>query len=103
MWILKNTCTGNCFYFIADKIECIVGRLDGDLELVNDSSVSRAHAVFQLIIKTKNDVQLQLKDLGSKYGTFHNKDIEKNKRLNKDECSPLKANDRIRFKRFENV
>uniref|UniRef100_A0A1B0FDQ0 FHA domain-containing protein n=1 Tax=Glossina morsitans morsitans TaxID=37546 RepID=A0A1B0FDQ0_GLOMM len=103
MWFLKNTYTGNCFYFIADKIEYTVGRLDADLELVNDSSVSRAHAVFQLIVKTKNDVQLQLKDLGSKYGTFHNKDIEKNKRLNKDECLPLKATDRIRFGRFENV
>ncbi|KAL9904409.1 nibrin isoform 1-T4 [Glossina fuscipes fuscipes] len=103
MWMLKNISTGNCFYFIADKIEYTVGRLDADLELVNDSSVSRAHAVFQLIIKSKNDVQLQLKDVGSKYGTFHNKDIEKNKRLNKDECLPLKANDRIRFGRFENV
>uniref|UniRef100_A0A1A9ZU07 FHA domain-containing protein n=1 Tax=Glossina pallidipes TaxID=7398 RepID=A0A1A9ZU07_GLOPL len=88
MWILKNTYTGNCFYFVADKIEYTVGRLGADFELVNDTSVSRAHAVFQLIIKTKIDVQLQLKDLGSKYGTFHNKDIEKNKRLNNDECLP---------------
>uniref|UniRef100_A0A1A9WLI0 FHA domain-containing protein n=1 Tax=Glossina brevipalpis TaxID=37001 RepID=A0A1A9WLI0_9MUSC len=103
MWVLKNTYTGNYFYFIAEKIEYTVGRLDADLELINDNSVSRAHAIFQLVIKDKKDFQLQLKDVCSKYGTFYNEGIEKNVRLNKDEYLPLKADDRIRFGRFENV
>lgn len=75
-----------------------MGRLGANLELQADICVSRSHAIFHA-----KETHLELEDVGSKYGTFHNQGIEKNTGLEKGRKMKLKVNDLIRFGRLQNV
>lgn len=79
-----------------------MGRVGTDLELQNDICVSRSHAVFY-VVESQGQTHLELEDMGSKYGTFYNKDIEKNVPMEKGHKIQLKNNDIIRFGRLQNV
>ncbi|XP_073836392.1 uncharacterized protein [Musca autumnalis] len=102
MWYITHTSSGERYYFSNDKPKHTVGRVGTDLELQNDNCVSRSHAVFHMT-ESENETYLELEDMGSKYGTFINKDIEKNAPLQKGVKTRLKNNDIIRFGRLQNI
>ncbi|XP_075164288.1 nibrin [Haematobia irritans] len=102
MWFITHTISGERFYFSQNKTEYSVGRLGTDLELQNDICVSRSHAIFHMV-DVDGEKHLELEDMGSKYGTFYNKDIEKNVPLEKGHKIHLKKNDMIRFGRLQNI
>ncbi|XP_013112726.2 nibrin [Stomoxys calcitrans] len=102
MWFITHASSGDKYYFSKNKSEYTVGRLGTDLELQNDICVSRSHAVFH-VVDHDGEKHLELEDMGSKYGTFYNKDIDKNAPLEKGHKIQLKMNDLVRFGRLQNV
>ncbi|XP_061391534.1 nibrin-like [Musca vetustissima] len=102
MWFMTHTTSGDRFYLSNDKPKYTVGRVGTDLELQNDNCVSRSHAVFY-VTESENETFLELEDMGSKYGTYINKDIEKNAPLPKGVKTRLKNNDIVRFGRLQNI
>lgn len=75
--------------------------MGADVELQDDICVSRAHAAFNLV-KEGDRFRIELEDLGSKYGTYLNKNIESNTQMEKGIKIALKENDLIRFGRLQN-
>ena len=94
--------TGECVCFLPEKLRYTVGRMGADVELQDDICVSRAHAAINLV-KEDDQFRIEIEDLGSKYGTYLNKDIESNKQMEKGRKIALKKNDLIRFGRLQNV
>lgn len=79
-----------------DKPRYIVGRIQSDLELANDTSVSREHAIIHCTAKT-----IKVEDK-SKYGVYVNGGIDTNKGIDKEKVS-LNRGDIIRFGRLKNT
>ncbi|XP_068149625.1 nibrin [Drosophila tropicalis] len=73
-----------------------VGRLSTDLILKDDLSISRTHVRLHLP-QTGTDQELRIEDLGSKYGTFLNADIAKNKKMEAKVLMPVKVGSSVRF------
>lgn len=88
--------------FSPEKLRYSVGRLGADVELHDDICVSRAHAAFHLV-ESEEHFELKLEDLGSKYGTFLNKNIDNNIAIEKGRKITLKNNDTVRFGRLQNI
>lgn len=83
-----------------DKSQYVVSRnVDfGDLILIDDTSISREHA----ILFPEKDV-LFLMDQKSKYGTYVNGNIEPNIPIEKNKKIEIRHGDKIRFGRLNNV
>lgn len=52
---------------VVDKLQTIIGRTDGDI-IINDPKISKKHASIEI----KNPTMVELRDLASTNGTFHN-------------------------------
>ncbi|KAM7356431.1 nibrin isoform 1-T1 [Cochliomyia hominivorax] len=102
MWFITHTTSGESACFLPEKLKYSIGRSGADVELQDDICVSRAHAAIHLV-KHNELYKLELEDLGSKYGTFLNKNIETNTALEKGRKMSLKVNDLIRFGRLHNI
>ncbi|XP_039974775.1 nibrin [Xiphias gladius] len=89
MWILTPLQPGGETHYLLDSKEYVVGRKNCDILLVNDQSISRAHAHI-----TATDQILTLKDT-SKYGTFVN-----SQRVTENTPVNLKPGDNITFGAF---
>ncbi|EDW78977.2 uncharacterized protein Dwil_GK11834 [Drosophila willistoni] len=79
-----------------------VGRLSTDLVLKDDLSISRTHVRLHLP-QTGTDQELRIEDLGSKYGTFLNADIAKNKKMEAKVLVPVKVGSSVRFGAMSSV
>lgn len=76
-----------------------VGRSpQSDLIIADDTSVSREHAVIH-----RSSSGVRVEDLGSKYGVYVNKDIDKNKPIPAKTLVELQAGHIVRFGRMENI
>ncbi|XP_065360588.1 nibrin [Calliphora vicina] len=102
MWFITHTISGDSVCLLPTKLKYSVGRMGADVELQDEICVSRAHAAFHLV-KSEEQYKLELEDLGSKYGTFLNQDIETNTALVKGRKIGLKNDDIIRFGRLQNI
>ncbi|XP_040900965.1 nibrin [Toxotes jaculatrix] len=89
MWILTPLQPGGETHYLLSSKEYVVGRKNCDILLVNDQSISRAHACL-----TATDQTLTLKDT-SKYGTFVN-----GQRVTENSPVNLKPGDNITFGAF---
>ncbi|KAI8115646.1 hypothetical protein FF38_07148 [Lucilia cuprina] len=103
MWYITHATSDQSVCFLPEKLKYSVGRLGADVELQDDICVSRAHAAFHLVETAVDQYKLELEDLGSKYGTFLNKDIETNTAVAKGRKIPVKNNDLVRFGRLQNI
>lgn len=103
MWLLQGgEDTGGKVYHLLCGEPVTVGRKEGYILLSEDNSVSRSHATLTLThprtnLETKETPKVELKDLKSKYGTFLNNDIQKNKQLSPNVAHELHHGDRVRF------
>ncbi|XP_002007605.4 nibrin [Drosophila mojavensis] len=84
---------------IPSKATYTIGRLSTDVILSEDLSISRTHVK----ICPSNGGSLTVEDLGSRYGTFINDDIERSKKMSAKTPTPLHIGDRIRFGALKNV
>ncbi|XP_070064236.1 nibrin isoform X2 [Drosophila virilis] len=79
-----------------------IGRLSTDFILAKDLSISRSHV--RLCLPSAGSAEaLTVEDLGSRYGTFINDDIKRNKKLNAKTPTPIQVGDKVRFGALENV
>ncbi|XP_037945005.1 nibrin-like isoform X2 [Teleopsis dalmanni] len=101
MWIIKKQDTDETFTLISEKNNYTVGRTSADLVLSHDNSISRSHSILRIIVSDKET--LALEDIGSKYGTFINENIENSVKLNQGEQQELSDGDRVRFGVFKNI
>ncbi|XP_022213674.2 nibrin [Drosophila obscura] len=89
------------FVLLPNKPVYTVGRLSTDLILLEDLSISRTHVRVHLPSET-NGV-LQIADVGSKYGTFLNNDIARNKKMAPNTLTPLPVGFKVRFGGSTNI
>ncbi|XP_017137435.1 nibrin [Drosophila miranda] len=89
------------FVLLPNKPVYTVGRLSTDLILLEDLSISRTHV--RLHLPSEKDGELQIEDVGSKYGTFLNNDIPRNKRMATNTLTPLPVGFRVRFGATTNI
>lgn len=90
---------GRRFYLLADSKKYTVGRhAQSDLSIIDDTSVSRSHAI---IYRSSSGVRVE--DLESRYGVFVNDGIEKNKPIGKKTPFDLQVGYIVRFGRLENT
>ncbi|EDV96039.1 nibrin [Drosophila grimshawi] len=86
------------FILLPVKATYTVGRLSTDLILSEDLSISRTHVSLCL-----SSNELTVEDLGSRYGTFINSGIEKNKKMPAKTPTPLQIGDKVRFGALKNI
>ncbi|XP_023169913.2 nibrin [Drosophila hydei] len=84
---------------LSSKAIYTIGRMSTDVILAEDLSISRAHVK----ICVSNGGPLAVEDLGSRYGTFINNDIDRNKKINPKTPTPMLVGDKIRFGALKNV
>ncbi|BFF98846.1 nibrin [Drosophila madeirensis] len=89
------------FVLLPNKPVYTVGRLQTDLILLEDLSISRTHA--RLHLPRERDGVLQIEDKGSKYGTFLNNDIARNKKMPPNTLTPLPVGFKVRFGGSRNI
>lgn len=99
MWYLTSDNDNRIIYVYPEKLEIVIGRSPDpelcDFTIHDDVSISRRHAVLKL-----GDTGLNVKDLGSRYGTFIN---NSNKKLENDSECPLKNNDIVKLGKMKCV
>lgn len=98
MWFLTNNKTQHVYYLVSHTPCHTVGRTGTDLIITGDDSISRNHASLQ----PHKDV-LKLTDIGSRYGSYVNDNINKTVPISKEHPTELKAGDVIRFGRCGSV
>lgn len=80
MWFLRSVKQKEITHFLLVGEEYIVGRKDATIMIGDDPSISRKHAILTVshpesnLNNTKNLSILTIKDIGSKYGTYINKE-----------------------------
>lgn len=90
---------GRRFYLLTDSKKYTVGRsAQSDLGLLDDTSVSRDHAV---IYRSSSGVRVE--DIGSRYGVYVNDGIDKNRAIGKKTPVDLEVGHIVRFGRLENT
>ncbi|XP_050537629.1 nibrin [Daktulosphaira vitifoliae] len=99
--------SGKC-YDLLKKETNVVGRFgfDGDLEIPDDLSVSRFHAVISVTKKVVNnfvEINIEVIDKNSKFGTFINEGIDNNVSIKSGIPKVLKLHDKIRFGRIDSI
>ncbi|XP_034483683.1 nibrin [Drosophila innubila] len=90
------------FVLIPNKKVYTIGRLSTDLMLSDDLSISRTHVRISLPSAGSGE-PLTVIDLGSRYGTFINQDIQLNKKMQAKTPIPLQVGDKIRLGALKNV
>lgn len=91
--------SGRRFNLLTDTKKYTVGRsAQSDLSIIDDTSVSREHAVIH-----RSSSGVRVEDLGSKYGVYVNRDIDKNKPIPAKTLVDLQAGNIVRFGRLENI
>ncbi|KAL7734694.1 hypothetical protein ACLKA6_010988 [Drosophila palustris] len=90
------------FILMPNKTVYTIGRLSTDLILSDDLSISRTHVRLSLPSAGSSEA-LTVVDMGSKYGTFVNNDIQLNKKMLAKTPIPLHVGDEIRFGALQNV
>ncbi|XP_047489469.1 nibrin-like isoform X2 [Penaeus chinensis] len=110
MWVLEGTEDNpGQIHYLPCGPTLMVSRREGHILLRDDNSISRQHAsitVTHSMSDLKNITALpkvNLSELGSKYGTFVNEGIEKNRKLAVKSTTELNDGDRIRFGMLTNV
>lgn len=100
MWYFTSDNDQRVLYITQENTEIVVGRCDltGIFNLQDDSSISRKHAAISAL-----EDKLILQDLGSRYGTYINENIETKKPLDPHEKIILKDADIIKFGKLNNV
>lgn len=84
---------------LAEKGTYSVGRVQADISLAEDNSISRTHAIIHVSADA-----VKIEDPGSKYGVFLNaNDIKLNKPLNKNEPTAIRPGDIVRFGRMNSI
>lgn len=80
MWFLRSVKQKEITHFLLVGEEYIVGRKDATIMIGDDPSISRKHAILTVshlesnLNNTENLPILTIKDIGSKYGTYLNKE-----------------------------
>ncbi|XP_037951572.1 nibrin-like [Teleopsis dalmanni] len=103
MWVIKKQDTDETFTLISEHNNYTVGRTSADLVLSHDNSISRSHSILRIIVIDIDKETLSIEDVGSKYGTFINENIENGIKLNQGKQQELSDGDRIRFGIFKNI
>uniref|UniRef100_A0A182QW00 FHA domain-containing protein n=1 Tax=Anopheles farauti TaxID=69004 RepID=A0A182QW00_9DIPT len=98
MWFLTNDKTKYIYYLVSKPIGHTVGRINADLTITGDDSISRNHAMLELAKDA-----LKLTDTGSRYGSYVNERIATNSAISKDQPTILKVGDRVRFGRCGSI
>lgn len=84
---------------LAEKEKYSVGRVQADIPLTDDNSISRMHAVIYVSADS-----VKIEDPGSKYGVYLNaNDIAGNQALTKNEPVAMRAGDIVRIGRLQNI
>ncbi|XP_064540037.1 nibrin [Drosophila montana] len=90
------------FILIPSKATYTIGRLSTDFILAKDLSISRTH-VRLCLPSAGSAAALTVEDLGSRYGTFINDDIRRNRKMSANTPTPIQIGDKVRFGALENV
>ncbi|XP_055376901.1 nibrin [Condylostylus longicornis] len=92
MWKAVSKSTGDVFYMLPEKEKYTVGRQNSDLNIKNDSSISRNHAYLLPSLD-----YIEAIDVGSKFNTYCNENIENKIPMEKNQGYKLKDGERIKF------